>query len=156
VYSLESYVDHDNSVEQLPPDDEAAFLTASMTASAHNDYVSYHGVTSQTRQLIANAISYLTGLLNRDDDRSRNSAIHMIGVFEFLRLYKAQQESSGISPATSQTRYKMLKFKIERTAFCLHYITGRSRPWFSEPPSWNSLDSDARCPAEKCSQGHQS
>jgi hypothetical protein len=174
MYPLESYVDQEDSVEQLPLHDEGALLTALMTASAHNDYVSYQGVTSQTRQLIADAISHLNGLLNRDDDPSRNSAIciimhlcavaifcgehnaaftHLHGVFEFLRLYKAQQESSGISPTIGQARYEMLKFRIERTAFCLYFITGRSGPWFSKPLSWYSLDSDAGLPCREVLTG---
>ncbi|KAJ4345874.1 uncharacterized protein N0V89_012010 [Didymosphaeria variabile] len=140
-----------------------------MTASAHNDYVSYQGLTNHTRQLIADTISYLNGLLDKDDVRSRNSAVctilhltavamlcgeysaaftHLYGMFEILRLYKAQQTSCDVSRTTCHYIYDVLKFKIERLAFCLYNITGRIGPFFTEPPSWDPLDSNLCLPYE--------
>ncbi|KAL1604112.1 hypothetical protein SLS60_005705 [Paraconiothyrium brasiliense] len=167
LYPLDHYIDQESlSVEHLPPpENEGALTTALMTASAHNDYVSYQGLTDNTRHLIANTISYLNGLLDKDDVRSRNTAvctilhltavamlcgeyseafIHLYGMSEILRLYKAQQASCDVTRTTCHYIYDVLKFKIERVAFCLYNITGRNGPFFTEPPSWDPLDSDPR------------
>lgn len=167
MYPLDGYVDQDYPIDQLTPDGEGALMTALMTASAHNDYISYQAPTNHTLQLIVNTISYLNSLLNKDDDRSRNSAIYMMihlagvamfcgeydaaythisGLFEVLRFYKAQQANYGVSHIASQARYDVLRYSIERVAFCQYYITGHSVPFFSEPPSWEPLDSDACSP----------
>ncbi|KAF2442162.1 hypothetical protein P171DRAFT_445911 [Karstenula rhodostoma CBS 690.94] len=166
MYPLDGYVDQDCTVD-LTLDGEGALTTALMTASAHNDYISYQAPTNHTRRLIANTISYLNGLLNKNDNRSRNSAIcimihlasvamfcgeydaastHISGLFEVLRLYKSQQANHGVSRITSQTHYNILEYKIERVAFCQYYITGHDVPFFSEPPSWEPLDKDACLP----------
>lgn len=160
MYPIDAYVDQDYEAEQLVPDDEGALTTALMAASAHNDYVLYRTPSEQTRRLIIETISYLNRLLNKNDNRSRNSAIcimihltsvamccgdydaaatHISGLYEVLRLYKAQQESYGVPRSTSQTRYEILKYKIERVAFSHFYITGDSVPFYAEQPSWDPL-----------------
>ncbi|KAL5381480.1 hypothetical protein DPSP01_007192 [Paraphaeosphaeria sporulosa] len=167
MYPLDGYVNEDYPVDELSPDDEGALTTSLMTASAHNDYISYQPPSNHTRHLIAKTISYLNRLLNKNDDRSRNSAIcimihlagvamfcgeynaastHISGLFEVLRLYKAHQASYGVSRTTSQTRYDILKYKIERIAFCQFYITGESVPFYAQPPSWEPLEKDASLP----------